>query len=158
MTSEGLIDRAGPVLLGALAPAAALAVDPAGWYPFGPAKWLAVSVLGLAGAAAVLASRPVAVPDLASAVDQPAFVQDVAFGPLGLVAAAWTGDGAAVHLIHSFDGSTLSSVALADHIGGSVSMIGIGVTADAIVVRVGGPPDDDPATLPTQQVLVGTPR
>lgn len=97
--------------------------------------------------------------DLASAVDQPVFVQDVAFGPLGMVAAAWTdGSPGSLHLIHSLDGTTLSSVALADHVEGPVSMVGLGVTADAIVVRVDGPPDADPATLPVQQVLVGTPR
>jgi O-antigen ligase len=33
--------------------AAALAVDPAGWSPFGPAKWLVVSVLALVGLAAL---------------------------------------------------------------------------------------------------------
>ncbi|HLT69927.1 MAG TPA: O-antigen ligase family protein [Acidimicrobiales bacterium] len=44
--------------LAALAPAALLAVDPWGWYPFGPATWLAVSVLVPAGAAVVLARRP----------------------------------------------------------------------------------------------------
>lgn len=32
MTSEGSIDRAGPVLAGALAPPTFLVVDPAGWY------------------------------------------------------------------------------------------------------------------------------
>ncbi|MFS8481926.1 MAG: O-antigen ligase family protein [Acidimicrobiia bacterium] len=44
--------------LAALAPATLLAVDPWGWHPFGPAAWLAVSVLVPAGAAALLARRP----------------------------------------------------------------------------------------------------
>ena len=46
MTSDGSLSRAGPMLLGALAPLTFLVVDPAGWYPFGPVKWLSVSVLG----------------------------------------------------------------------------------------------------------------
>ncbi len=62
MTSERPVDRVGPALLGALVPLAFLAVDPTGWFPFGPAKWLAVSLLGSAGAAAVLATRRVSVP------------------------------------------------------------------------------------------------
>lgn len=46
-------------MLAALAPAALLAVDPGGWHPFGPVKWLAVSTLVPAGVALVLARRPV---------------------------------------------------------------------------------------------------
>jgi hypothetical protein len=61
-------------MLGALAPATFLAVDPAGWYPFGPVKWLAVSVLGFGGVAAVLAVRPVSLPR-----------------PLGLAVVVWLG-------------------------------------------------------------------
>jgi O-antigen ligase len=72
MTSEELFDRSGPVLLGALAPAACLAVDPAGWYPFGPVKWLLVTVVACAGAAATLRWRSPAVPR-----------------PLGLALGAW---------------------------------------------------------------------
>lgn len=42
-----------PALVAALVPVAAcLAMDPAGWSPFGPAKWLAVSVLAWATVAA----------------------------------------------------------------------------------------------------------
>jgi O-antigen ligase len=62
VTVERAFDRAGPVLLGALAPLTFLAVDPWGWYPFGPLKWLVTSVLGLAGAALVLRRAPVRVP------------------------------------------------------------------------------------------------
>jgi O-antigen ligase/Flp pilus assembly protein TadD len=47
--------RAGAGLLGALAPVVFLAVDPAGWFPFGPVKWLALTTLLVAGAALVLA-------------------------------------------------------------------------------------------------------
>jgi len=43
----------GAVALGALAPASALALDPRGWHPFGPVKWLAVVLLGGLGAALV---------------------------------------------------------------------------------------------------------
>ena len=53
--------RSPALLIAALAPASLLAVDPAGWYPFGPVKWLAVSVLVPAGAALVLARRPLRV-------------------------------------------------------------------------------------------------
>lgn len=49
------------VVLAALVPAAMLAVDPSGWYPFGPVKWALVSTLVLGGAALVLAARPVLV-------------------------------------------------------------------------------------------------
>lgn len=35
-----------------------VAVDPGGWYPFGPSKWLVISVLVPAGVAAMLLSRP----------------------------------------------------------------------------------------------------
>lgn len=48
-------------MLAAVAPAALVAVDPAGWFPFGPVKWLAVSVLVPAGAAVLLARRPLRV-------------------------------------------------------------------------------------------------
>ena len=56
-------------VLAALAPAVFLALDPGGWYPFGPAKWLAVSVLLPLGAAGVIArGRLRADPRLAVAV------------------------------------------------------------------------------------------
>ena len=45
-------------MVGLLAPAAILAVDPSGWSPFGPAKWAAVTALGLAAVAAALATSP----------------------------------------------------------------------------------------------------
>lgn len=53
--------RAGAWVLAALAPAAFLALDPGGWYPFGDATWLAVSVLVPLGAALVWRDRPVRV-------------------------------------------------------------------------------------------------
>src|SRR3546814_7014274 len=43
-----------PIFLAALAPVSMLAVVPSGWYPFGPVKWLVVSVLVAAGSAVVL--------------------------------------------------------------------------------------------------------
>jgi hypothetical protein len=55
-------ERAGVLALAALAPAAMLAVDPDGWYPFGPSKWLCIPTLLLAGAALVLSERPLRVP------------------------------------------------------------------------------------------------
>src|SRR3546814_14664022 len=39
-----------------------LAVVPSGWYPFGPVKWLVVSVLVAAGSALVLRSGAVRLP------------------------------------------------------------------------------------------------
>jgi O-antigen ligase len=50
-------ERPGVGVLAALAPVTMLAVDPAGWFPFGPIKWLAVSGLVLLGAALVLHQR-----------------------------------------------------------------------------------------------------
>ncbi len=84
--------RIGIALLGALAPLSVLAVDPAGWFPFGPGKWLVLSVLLPAGAAAVLAAQPLRVPR-ALAVALAALV--VAMGAAALVGLdpryAWTG-------------------------------------------------------------------
>ena len=47
--------RALPVALGLVLAAGVLVVDPAGWEPFGPAKWAAVVVVGLAAPAVALA-------------------------------------------------------------------------------------------------------
>ncbi|MEO7557232.1 MAG: O-antigen ligase family protein [Acidimicrobiales bacterium] len=54
-----MIGRLTAVLLGALVPSTLLLVDPWGWYPFGPAKWLAVTVLVPAASAMVLHRHPV---------------------------------------------------------------------------------------------------
>lgn len=54
--------RSGVRVLAGLAPAVLLAVDPGGWYPFGPIKWLLASTLALGGAALVLPERSVQVP------------------------------------------------------------------------------------------------
>src|SRR3954468_2282217 len=52
----------GPALVAAaLVPLAVLVVDPAGWFPFGPVKWLVVSVLVPLGAALLWRDRPVRV-------------------------------------------------------------------------------------------------
>src|SRR5690606_23654948 len=48
-------------VLAAVAPVTLVAIDPAGWYPFGPVKWLAVSVLVPLGTAVMLARRPLRV-------------------------------------------------------------------------------------------------
>ena len=53
--------RAGALVLAAVAPVTMLVADPAGWYPFGPSKWLAVSALLLLGSALVVRSRAVVV-------------------------------------------------------------------------------------------------
>ncbi len=62
MSAETWASRAATALLGAVAPVSMLAVDPAGWFPFGPVKWLAVSTLVLAGAAALWSVTPLRVP------------------------------------------------------------------------------------------------
>jgi O-antigen ligase len=55
--------------LAALVPVAAFAaVDPGGWYPFGPAKWMAVSVVVTLSVGAALGSGAVRVPLAAGAV------------------------------------------------------------------------------------------
>ena len=51
--------RIGVVVLASAIPFSALVVDPRGWYPFGPGKWLVVSTLIPLGAALVLWDRPV---------------------------------------------------------------------------------------------------
>jgi O-antigen ligase/cytochrome c-type biogenesis protein CcmH/NrfG len=51
--------RVGVWVLAALAPLAVLALDPGGWYPFGPVKWLVISALVPAGAALVWTGRAV---------------------------------------------------------------------------------------------------
>jgi O-antigen ligase len=48
------VPRTGARLLAALAPAALLVVDPWGWYPFGPVRWLLISTLALAGPAVAI--------------------------------------------------------------------------------------------------------
>ena len=58
------MERAGVLALAALAPLAMLAVDPGGWFPFGPVKWALVSTLVLAGTALLLAGRPLRSPEL----------------------------------------------------------------------------------------------
>ena len=46
------------IVLALLAPGVMLALDPQGWSPFTPAKWLAVSTLVVVGAAVALGQRP----------------------------------------------------------------------------------------------------
>ena len=57
VVSPGVGPRRRVVLLGALLPAGVLVLDPSGWSPFGPSKWLAVSSVALAGAAVALWTR-----------------------------------------------------------------------------------------------------
>src|SRR3546814_16358687 len=61
-TSRSARPGLGALLLAALAPVSMLAVVPSGWYPFGPVKWLVVSVLVAAGSALVLRSGEVRLP------------------------------------------------------------------------------------------------
>jgi O-antigen ligase len=46
-------------VVAAVLPLAVLAIDPGGWFPFGPVKWLAISALIPLGAALVWSERPV---------------------------------------------------------------------------------------------------
>ncbi len=55
-------------LVFALPLASFVALDPGGWYPFGPAKWFAVSVVSTAAVAAVLWRGGVRVPRVAGAL------------------------------------------------------------------------------------------
>jgi hypothetical protein len=48
------VEQAGVLALAAAAPLVTLAVDPWGWFPFGPVKWLALTTTLLGGAALVL--------------------------------------------------------------------------------------------------------
>ena len=57
VVSPGVGPRRRVVLLGALLPAGVLVLDPSGWSPFGPSKWLATSSVALAGAAVALWTR-----------------------------------------------------------------------------------------------------
>ena len=121
----------------------------------------ALAVYTVDGSFAVQISQPDGswVPlDLLAAVGGSGGVQDVAFGPLGLAATVWQeGDPMASYIVHSADGTTVSAVALADHLDASTSVIGLSVSADAIVVRVADPKGATGST-PTQHDLVGTPR
>lgn len=85
-------DRVGVVVLAALAPAATLAFDPDGLFPFGPVKWLAVSTLVPLGAALLLLARP------ARAVPRPTIALAALLAVLAVAAVggadpwyAWTG-------------------------------------------------------------------
>ena len=105
--------------------------------------------------------------DLTGAVSAPAGMQawmsDVAFGPLGLATVIGTSDdegrSGESYIVHTTDGTTVSAVPVSDVVDDvdGVSVVGATVTADAIAVRFTVPQDDDPATPPTQIVLVGTP-
>ncbi len=80
------------IVIAALAPASLLLVDPAGWYPFGPVKWLAITTIVLAGAAVVFARRPVRMavaPTLAAIALVAALAVGALFGADGLY--AWVG-------------------------------------------------------------------
>lgn len=125
----------------------------------------AVALFGFDGGLEVLIDRadgswtPL---DLMSAVDgadAKSGVGEVAFGPLGIAAIVWTDDGpGGGTLVHSVDGTSVSAIALDDYLDEPGAVMGLSISADAILVRVDGPNDDDPTTPPTQRVLVGTPR
>jgi hypothetical protein len=92
-----------------------------------------------------------------------AWMSDVAFGPLGLATVIGIsdedGNNEESYIVHTTDGGTVSIVPLADIVEDldGVSVVGTTVTADAIAVRFSTGADEDPATPPTQVVLVGTP-
>ncbi|HEX7131134.1 MAG TPA: O-antigen ligase family protein [Iamia sp.] len=89
-----MVDRSvAATVAAAVAPATFLAVDPWGWYPFGPLRWLVVTVLVLAAGVLAIGRRP-----LPSAA-RPALVAGAALVAVMAVAAAvgrdplyaWTG-------------------------------------------------------------------
>ncbi|HEX6423080.1 MAG TPA: hypothetical protein VFZ79_06340 [Acidimicrobiales bacterium] len=108
--------------------------------------------------------------DPRAALDDPhrADAVAVAFGPLGWAATMWVHDGgdgsteteeSRVEVVHSVDGTTLSPVPLDGLVERpALGEVGLTVTADAVVVRITEPGDGDPATVSSQQVVVGTPR
>ena len=56
------MERYGPRVLAALGPLVFLAIDPWGWYPFGPIKWLALTAVGCTGGLLVLISQELRIP------------------------------------------------------------------------------------------------
>jgi hypothetical protein len=90
--------------------------------------------------------------------DEVPFVGEVSFGPLGWAAVVAGGDRGPTHVVHSVDGTTISAVPLDGLVPPEVfGPVSTSVTADAVVVRVSEPDDTDPATVPRQRVVVGTP-
>lgn len=94
------------------------------------------------------------------------WVQQVAVGPLGLAAVvASPGDPGnpdvdeRASVIHSPDGVDVSVTPVDEHLdaAGTMTAVGIDVSADAVIVRFDEVGDDDPATPPRQRLLVGTP-
>lgn len=86
------LEQFGGRLLAALAPVVFLAVDPAGWYPFGPVKWVALTTIGATGALAALSAhhgRPPGGVLVALSVFIGALVVAAAVGEDGLY--AWVG-------------------------------------------------------------------
>lgn len=153
--------RSPAVLIAALAPASLLAVDPWGWYPFGPVKWLAVSVLVPAGAALVLARRPlrVAAAPTAAALGLVAWLAvAAAVGVDGVYAwvgtperhlgvVAWALAALALVVGQSLDGDEDRRV-----VAGGLVLAGLGVGVVAVAEALGWEPD----ALDTGSRLSGT--
>jgi O-antigen ligase len=86
------MERFGGRLLAVLAPIVFLALDPAGWYPFGPIKWAALILVGATGAVAVVLAHDLRTPRplvLALAGFVGALVVAAVFGQDGRY--GWTG-------------------------------------------------------------------
>ena len=100
--------------------------------------------------------------DVRQALEAPSgFISSVAFGPLGWAAVAHPDvePSSPPQIVHSVDGTSMSVVPLADLIAPELTGDAqVAVTADAVLVRVTVPSDDDEATPARQQVVVGTPR
>jgi hypothetical protein len=82
-----------------------------------------------------------------------------AVGPLGWAAIAYNsaGDGPRL-LVHSDPtGTQQSAVPLPDELDDWGNVVGLTVTADAIIVRFTATPDGNPASLEPQRLFVGTP-
>jgi O-antigen ligase len=126
--------RAGRLALAALAPAAALVVDPSGWYPFGPSKWLAISTLLLLGSALALHERAVVRVPRSIAVALAALVG-------WLVLAALTGH----DRLYAFEGTPERRF----------GVLTWALCALALVVGTALDPDDDGRTITTGLLVAG---
>jgi hypothetical protein len=125
---------------------------------YGEGGGMSVRVLGEDGSWSLV--------DLAGVMTQPAAgseygVHGVAFGPLGLAAAVnvyseQEGKTLGSYLLHTLDGNDVSVVPLNDYVDDTESVVGIAISADAVVVRVNGPTDSDPETPVPQRAIVGT--
>jgi hypothetical protein len=161
------------IALALLIGAGVLVMDPAGWSPYGPAKWLAVVVVALSGLALALArgsryqgGRWVFLTRRVLVAWTFFLVWVVVSAAAGLdPRLAWLGTpqrhfGALTWLLCGamWDGLQWSSASLAALSGGTVASANVVVGADQVVVTVSRPPTGQaPSADQTQVQVVGTP-